>query len=67
MLLHQLLRIITKDTPIILFDLSGQSLIKVSGKDAIPVDLYEEEIFVISCGNIDEFSKTSSLYIMLKK
>lgn len=67
MQLHQLLRIITSNTFIVLFNMSGEIILRVKTKKDIPVDLYEYDIFLISCGQYVENTLQNSLYIMLQK
>ena len=54
--LHQILRMINVDTPIVLVDLQGISICKVRSKNEIHYDLYEQTVWEISvCANYFEF------------
>lgn len=69
--LHQLLRVLDENIPIILFDLNGNKLFATATKKAIHVDFYEYRIYEIKFGNYisNEFwnSIQTGLYITLEK
>jgi hypothetical protein len=67
MQLHQLLRFVTLGTPILLFDIQGIEICKVSSKEYIHVDLYEYSILDIGTGFMDFHNKRYGLIITIQK
>ena len=67
MQLHQLLRLIHADIPIIFFDLGGHELFYVSEKSQIHVDYYEYEIYSLDTGPSKTPNRKTALYITLIK
>lgn len=67
MQLHQLLRVVNLNVPIIIFDLQQRRLQSVINKDDININLYEEDVFQITCGPFNEYHDIHALYIMLRK
>ena len=65
--LHQFLRIMNNNTPVVLFDISGSVIIKVSSKQDIPIDLYEYDVFQVSCGTFGGDTSKQAVHIMLEK
>jgi len=65
--LHQLLRMVNTNVPIILFDLQQRRLQSIVNKNDINIDLYEEDVFQITCGPFNEHYNMYALYIMLRK
>ncbi len=67
MLVHQLLRIINKDIPIVFFDLKENILYSYLNKNDININLYEEEVFQVSCGTYHVDPRKIALHIMIRK
>lgn len=67
MQLHQLLRFITINTAIMLFDIQGIEICRVSSKYDINVDFYEYPVLDITCGPSYMNGGLHSIYITIQK
>ena len=65
--LHQLLRYIHDNTPIILFDLKDREICSVRSKESIDVSLYEYSILDFTIGQSNIKGCNAALYITLQK
>lgn len=50
MQLHQLLRTIAVNVPIIILDIEGIEICRIKSKTEVPLDLYEYSVMLISLG-----------------
>ena len=66
MQLHQLLRIVDSNIPIILFDLDFRILEEVESKDKLDIKYYEEDIYKITVNFKDTFNQNTLCIILLK-
>lgn len=67
MQLHQLLRYIHDNTPIIIFDLKDNEICSVRSKERINIDLYEYDILDFTVGESNIRGCGSAIYIILEK
>ena len=67
MQLHQFFRLIPNNIPVVLFDISPKEIFRGIDKSCIPVNFYEEEVFLISAGPYPTNKEINSLHIMLRK
>lgn len=67
MQLHQLLRFISINTAVILFDIQGIEICRVASKCDINVDFYEYPVLEIACGPSYLHSSLHSIYITIQK
>lgn len=67
MQLHQFLRFITPNTAIMLFDIQGIEICRVSSKYDINVDFYEYPVLDISCGPSYINNSLHSIHITIQK
>ena len=67
MLLHQVLRMISNNTPVVLYDMSAKVLFKGLDKRDININYYEYTVFQVSCGWYDGDTRLCSIHIMLMK
>ena len=67
MQLHQVLRMISNNVPIVLFDSTSKVINKGLDKASLNIDLYEEEVFQIACGSYDGDVRIAAIHIMLRK
>ena len=67
MQLHQFLRYIHDNNPIILFDVKGKEVCSVRSKDDINIDLYEYPILDIGLGYSNIKGCQAAFYITLEK
>ena len=67
MKLHQLLRLVTHNLPIVLFDISNIKICEVCDKDAIDVDLFDYDVLKLTVGYCNDFCLDAALYITLEK
>lgn len=67
MQLHQLLRFISINTAIILFDIQGIEISRVASKYDISIDFYEYPVLEISCGPSYLNNSLHSIYVTIQK
>lgn len=67
MQLHQLLRYVHDNTPIIIFDLKDNEICSVRSKEHIDINLYEYDILDFTIGPSNIKGCGSALYITLQK
>ena len=67
MQLHQLLRYVHDNTPIIIFDLKDHQICSVRSKGSIDINLYEYDILDFTVGQSNIKGCNAALYITLEK